>query len=597
LNFAPRRLTDLLHSQRFPASWVAAINDRQHQVVARSPHIDQRIGKPVVSWLAAVVDTAESGIATGPLMDGRPGQIAFQRLREAPWTVNVAVPVAELEAAWRRPVLGFLLLGGFAALAAVGVALGLGRRIARPVTEAAHVAAGVIHGQAPTLPPSHIAEVAALQAALGDGAATVRAALQAREGAAAALREANATLEARVTERTRALEQANEALQKGNVELETASSELQETNVQLEEVNAELTHEIEGRGRAEAALRASEARLQLFIENAPAAIAMFDRDLCYLSASRRWRTDYGLGDRDLTGQSHYGILPEIPEAWKTVHRRGLAGEVVRAAEDCFTRQDGTVQWLSWEVRPWRTEDGAVGGIIIFTEDITERKRAEEALRTTLAQKDAALADKDALLREVHHRVKNNLQMLCDLMYLQMEAMPDRDQHQDLQDAYSRIYAIARLHEQIYQSMHSGQIQLAEYLRRVVSGFANLYPNVPVAVEAASVEVLIDLDRAIHVGLVVNELLTNAVKHAFPDGQPGQVSVAVCAAGDQIFLQVRDNGRGLPADLDLEHATSLGLRTVHILARRLEAKVTVSSSGGTSFTLTFPVRYDPPLEPA
>ncbi|HTU00445.1 MAG TPA: sensor histidine kinase, partial [Candidatus Sulfotelmatobacter sp.] len=230
-----------------------------------------------------------------------------------------------------------------------------------------------------------------------------------------------------------------------------------------------------------------------------------------------------------------------------------------------------------------------GYVNVYGRDATEGER-------TLAQLRESLADNQALLREVHHRVKNNLQMLCDLMYLQMEAMPDREQHQDLQDAYSRIYAIARLHEQIYQSMQSGQIQLAEYLRRLVTGFTNLYPDVPVIVEAPSDGVLLDLDRAIHVGLIVNELLTNAIKHAFPAGQPGAVTVSVCEEGDRVYLQVQDNGRGLPADFDLEHATSLGLRTVHILARRLEAQVTVTGTSGTSFLLTFPLHADPPLEP-
>jgi two-component sensor histidine kinase len=229
-------------------------------------------------------------------------------------------------------------------------------------------------------------------------------------------------------------------------------------------------------------------------------------------------------------------------------------------------------------------------------ELERREQAEAALRITLADKEAALADNQALLREVHHRVKNNLQMLCDLMFLQIEALPDRDQHRDLQDAYSRIYAIARLHEQIYRSMQSGQIQLTEYLGRLVAGFASLYPDVPVTLEAAKPDVLLDLDRAIHVGLIVNELLTNAIKHAFPAGEPGTVVVAVCAADDHISLAVHDNGRGLPADFDLEHATSLGLRTVYLLARRLPAQVTVTGNGGTRFTLTFPLHAEAPVEP-
>jgi two-component system sensor histidine kinase/response regulator len=130
--------------------------------------------------------------------------------------------------------------------------------------------------------------------------------------------------------------------------------------------------------QAEKALRASEERLRLFIEYAPVAIAMFDREMRYLAASRRWRSDYALGDGPLIGRSHYEVFPEIGEPWKEVHRRGLAGEVIGADEDRFERQDGTVHWLRWEVRPWRESSGAVGGILLFSEDISARKAAELA---------------------------------------------------------------------------------------------------------------------------------------------------------------------------------------------------------------------------
>jgi PAS domain S-box-containing protein len=131
--------------------------------------------------------------------------------------------------------------------------------------------------------------------------------------------------------------------------------------------------------RANAALQESESRLRLFIEHTPAAIAMFDRQMRYLAVSRRWMTDYGLTDRDIIGQSHYDIFPEIPERWKAVHRRALAGEVVCADEDRFERQDGSVQWQHWEVHPWSKADGSPAGIIILSEDISERKQAVQDL--------------------------------------------------------------------------------------------------------------------------------------------------------------------------------------------------------------------------
>jgi PAS domain S-box-containing protein len=131
---------------------------------------------------------------------------------------------------------------------------------------------------------------------------------------------------------------------------------------------------------AEEARRESEERLRLFIEHAPAALAMFDREMRYLNVSQRWRDDFDLGDREVLGHCHYKIFPEIGEMWRDAHQRGLTGQVLGAEADRFLRADGSVQWVRWEIRPWYDSAGEVGGIVIFAEDITDEKSAEAKIQ-------------------------------------------------------------------------------------------------------------------------------------------------------------------------------------------------------------------------
>jgi len=144
---------------------------------------------------------------------------------------------------------------------------------------------------------------------------------------------------------------------------------------------------------AEETLREREATLRLFIDHAPAALAMFDREMRYLAVSRRWMEDYGLSG-DVLGRSHYEIFPEVPERWKEVHRRALRGQVIRAHEDAFPRADGMVQWLRWEVRPWYDHAGEAAGIVIVSEDVTEARKARERLAEERARREVLFEQAD-----------------------------------------------------------------------------------------------------------------------------------------------------------------------------------------------------------
>ncbi len=142
--------------------------------------------------------------------------------------------------------------------------------------------------------------------------------------------------------------------------------------------------DITERKRVEESIRQNRLLLQSFIEHTPAAVAMLDRNFNYVAVSKRWYQDYRLGDRDIIGLHHYDVFPEIRkmEQWQAIHRRCLAGEIMRNDEDRLCREDGKEDWFRWEVRPWVDESGSVGGIIMFTEVITERKQAESKLRLT-----------------------------------------------------------------------------------------------------------------------------------------------------------------------------------------------------------------------
>ncbi|MCB0064458.1 MAG: PAS domain S-box protein, partial [Caldilineaceae bacterium] len=138
--------------------------------------------------------------------------------------------------------------------------------------------------------------------------------------------------------------------------------------------------DISDRKRTEETLLESEQRLRLFVEHAPAAIAMFDREMKYLSVSRRWLTDYRISETNIIGRSHYEIFPNLSPQWHTIHQRCLQGAVAQSEADPFPRADGTVDWVHWEIYPWRNKLCEIGGIVLFSEVITERKRAQEAER-------------------------------------------------------------------------------------------------------------------------------------------------------------------------------------------------------------------------
>jgi PAS domain S-box-containing protein len=661
MNFGPERLAGLLEVQQLPPTWAASLMDREHRIVARLPHRENRVGQPVQPALQAAFAASPRGlIEETTLTDNRVGRVAFQRLAEVPWTFAIIVPLAEVQAAWRLPFIAFGVLGLLLTLSAVGVAVVVGRQIAWPFQALAARAPSVVRGQAledVSSPP--IQEVQRLREALAEAGAKARAYEQELERTVA---ERTAALRDRDEQHRIALDAANlgtwrydgatgiihfderarrhhgvaadamplltvlrriHAEDRGRLKQEirraldgarsTGHSRIEYRVVRSEgdpcwlEAHVHIafaagldrratratgtSRDITERKRREAALAQSNTFLRAILDQAAEEIVVRDATGRLLLANAAVRRDARAAPEG-TGVERLPAIwgdmldrqgrPIPPDAWPI--RRALNGERGRTVEFRRVTPDGRERVLLNTATPIVGPTGQLIGAVSVSAEITDLTRREEELRS-------ALADKETLLREVHHRVKNNLQTLCDLLYLQMEGMRDKERQADLQDAYSRVYAIARLHEQLYQSIENGRVRLPAYLTRLIQGFGDLYLATPITLDAPESELALDVDRAIHVGLIVNELVTNAMKHAFAGRQDGRVDVCLRRRGDQLELQVRDNGSGLPPHTDLTQATTLGLRIVRILVRSLRATVDVKNDHGTTFTLTLPLHAD------
>ncbi|MFW9265280.1 histidine kinase dimerization/phosphoacceptor domain -containing protein, partial [Nostoc sp. CALU 546] len=215
-------------------------------------------------------------------------------------------------------------------------------------------------------------------------------------------------------------------------------------------------------------------------------------------------------------------------------------------------------------------------------ELVQRQKAQVKLKN-------ALAEKEVLLKEVHHRVKNNLQIVSSLLQLQSQTLKDPEVIKVLRESQNRIESISLIHKNLYTSANIGQIDVADYIHNLAASLLISYQIWPgrIGLETDIDSVSLNVDQAIACGLVINELISNALKHAFPNQQAGTISIALRNIGNSIEMTIRDNGIGLPDNLDWKNTDSLGLSLVYdLVIEQLEGDITLERNHGTGFKIQF-----------
>lgn len=348
--------------------------------------------------------------------------------------------------------------------------------------------------------------------------------------------------------------------------------------------------------QVESTLQESRANLQAALDSMADAVFITDLDGRFIEFNDALAKFYRFGSKQECART----LAEYPkfldaygedgqpapfERWAVP--RALRGERATDAEYTLRRKDTGETWIgSYSFGPIRDGGGAIVGSVVVARDITEQRRAERELYNSHQEKTA-------LLKEVHHRVKNNLQIVISLLGLQANRSRNPEVLAVFKDTQNRIRSMALLHEVLYRSGNLAQISFAVYiedfLRHIVESYGRAAQQIKL--EHRVEDIHLPLNLAVPCGLIVNELVTNAFKHAFPGGRPGKILLELARLEEEeVFLSVCDNGVGIFPEARSNTPSTLGLTLVYELSRQLSGRLTMErpDGGGTVFRIRFPV---------
>jgi PAS domain S-box-containing protein len=379
----------------------------------------------------------------------------------------------------------------------------------------------------------------------------------------------------------------------------SCSSPLMDANETITGV-VNVAMNISGRKKTEDALKESERRLASIIDFLPDATLVIDKEGRVIAWNKAIEVMTGVKAEDILGKGDYEYaLPFYSERKPILVDLVLKplDEIEKRYSD-IERVDGTLAGYTfgsslkgggaylWGVAgPLHDTKGNVVGAIESFKDITDKKHQEE-------MNQASLKEKDLLLREIHHRVKNNLQIISSLLSIQGRCIQDENTQNVLVDCQNRVKSMALVHANLYRSEDLSKVDFANYIRRLTkflfSSFGVNKNRVRLNLDLDKVS--LEIDKAIPCGLIINELVTNCLKHAFPEGRTGEILIVLHSLNGMVALAIRDNGIGLPASgfISSQDSRSLGFKLVDSLVKQLKGTIETNLSKGTEFRITFPI---------
>jgi two-component system CheB/CheR fusion protein len=344
--------------------------------------------------------------------------------------------------------------------------------------------------------------------------------------------------------------------------------------------------DITDRKQEEAALRESEERFRSITESLQEAVWYADLSGKFIFLSPIMAHIYGRPLSDMKANPDFWVEASHPENQASVlaSKEALLRDDHAELEYRIILPDSTVRWIADRKLLLRNEHGEPCQIAGIVSDITERKQAEEKIQ-------ASLLEKETMLKEIHHRVKNNLQVISSLLNIQSSHLQDEKAKEALQESIERVGTMASIHTQLYESEDLTRIDFGSFIGELIGNIRQVYGRAesPVGIKVDADEISLGIETSIPCGLILNELVSNALKHAFPEGRKGELHIRMRSEDKRMTLTVQDNGIGFPESIDLTKLKSLGMDLVNILVRQMKGKMDMRVDGGTTWTITFPVK--------